>query len=92
MIKRIIRQKNKRGNLVYLSPYVLMSKKLSFFYLRASPLCSPPSEGIEGGYPLQISSAGWALAVRHTRQPMQRVTSRATLTKMVGQSHRGIST
>ena len=34
-------------------------------------------------YPLQISSAGRAVAVFHTRQPMQRATSRATRRKML---------
>ena len=33
-------------------------------------------------YPLQISSAGRAVAVFHTRQPTQRATSRATAMKM----------
>ncbi len=33
-------------------------------------------------HPLQISSAGWAVAVFHTRQPTQRATSRATMRKM----------
>ncbi len=80
------------GLILMLAAYKLLLGGTTFHRFNRMVLLGIPPLLIHFHYPLQISSAGWALAVRHTRQPMQRATSRATPAKMAGQSHRGIST